>query len=155
MRIRAAQVLEQILGGRAGAGALRERVLHDFILAARSLHGAAELGVVLDRDALKRRENDGRDFARSVFSACPVLLFFAALLHNLALLVSRAQLRGSGQRLQFGQVDGDAWTKRESSTAHRKDFSLTPRSLRNAHAVIDWRFEAQAGCCQSNTNTIH
>src|SRR5438309_2188252 len=72
-----------------GAGALRERVLHDFVFAARSLYGPAELGVVFDRDALERRENDGRNFGKLGFQLVQVLLFFAALLHNLARLVSR------------------------------------------------------------------
>ncbi len=63
-RIRAAQILEQIFRGRAGSGAFREGVFHDLVLAARSLHGAAELGVVFDGDALEGRENHGRDLGQ-------------------------------------------------------------------------------------------
>src|SRR5467141_2308832 len=83
-RIRSAQVLEQVLGGGTRAGTLRERVLYDLVLAARGLHGAAELGVVLDRDALKGRENDRRYFRKLGLELVEVLLFFAAILHKFA-----------------------------------------------------------------------
>src|SRR5467141_4477558 len=83
-RIRSAQVLEQVLGGGTRAGTLRERVLHNLVLAARSLHGAAEFGVIFDRDALKGRENDRRYSGKLGLELVEVLLFFAAILHNFA-----------------------------------------------------------------------
>src|SRR5713226_6220307 len=109
-RIRPAQVLEQVLGGGTRAGTLRERVLHHLVLAARGLHGAAELGVVFDGDALKGRENHRRYFRELGLELVEILLLFAAILHHFAPVAPHAPLRGGGHRFHFGQVDGDAWT---------------------------------------------
>src|SRR5207245_9550989 len=81
-RIRAGQILVQVLGGRAGSGALREGVLYDLVLTTRGLYGAAEFGVFGDFDALKRGENHGRDFGQLGLQLVEVCLFFAALLHE-------------------------------------------------------------------------
>src|SRR4029077_17497650 len=88
-RIRSAQVLEQVLGGGARTGAARARVFHNLVFAARGLHGAAELGVVFDRDALKGRENDRRYFGKLGLELVEILLFFAAFLHKFAPLAPR------------------------------------------------------------------
>src|SRR5260370_8584800 len=87
-RIRSAQILEQVFCWCSSAGTLRERVLHNLVLAARGLHGAPELGVVFDRDALKGRENDRRSFRRLGLALVAILFFLFAFLHNFAPLPS-------------------------------------------------------------------
>ena len=58
-------------------GALGQRVLDDLVLAARGLHGAAQLGVVFDGDALKGRKNHGRNLRKLGFQFVQILLLFA------------------------------------------------------------------------------
>src|SRR5216117_2688545 len=80
--IRARQVLEQVLGGRAGPSALGQGILYNFVFAARGLHGPAELGVLVHLDALKGGENHGRDPRELRLQLVEVFLFFAAFLHE-------------------------------------------------------------------------
>src|SRR5579863_8155858 len=79
----ALEVFQDAFGGRAGAGALRKRVLDDLILAAGFLDFAAELGVVFNGDALEGGENDGGNLRELRFQIVEVFLFFAFLLHVL------------------------------------------------------------------------
>src|SRR5262249_28317430 len=57
--VRSAQILQKAFGGSALPCALRQRILHDLVLAPCGLHGATELRVVFDGDALKGRKNNG------------------------------------------------------------------------------------------------
>src|SRR5207302_9424565 len=54
--------------------ALREGILNNLVLSTSGLHGAAEFGVVFDRDALKGRENDRRNFRKLGLELVQVLL---------------------------------------------------------------------------------
>src|SRR2546429_985068 len=80
----------QIFGGRPRPGALRQGVLYDSVFAARGLHRAAELGVLVHLDTLKGGENHGRDFGQLRLQPVEVCLFFAALFHEFVPLRSGA-----------------------------------------------------------------
>src|ERR1700736_6069727 len=80
-RIRASQIFEQRLGGSSTGSALGQRVYYDAVLSPDLFHGAAKFVVFLDSDALKRRENHGRNFRQIVLQIVQVLLLLTALFH--------------------------------------------------------------------------
>src|SRR5258707_6066619 len=79
----ALQVLQDAFGGCAGAGALREGVLYDLVLAAGFFHFAAEFRVVFNGDALEGGQNDRGDLRKLRLQIVEILLLFAFLLHCL------------------------------------------------------------------------
>src|SRR5271157_3982759 len=114
--ISALQVFEHALGGRAGAGKFREGVLYDLILATGSLHGAAELGVGFDCDALEGGENYGGHLRELGFQLVQILLLFAFLLHcsRSPLISLRATRRLPGFRpRRYPRGCPDPWSKSE------------------------------------------
>ena len=77
-RVGAFQILQQSFGRRTFRRALRHRVLHHFVMAAGRFHCAAQVRILLDGDALKRRKNHRRYCRQLRFSSSACLIFFSA-----------------------------------------------------------------------------
>src|SRR5208283_2635468 len=111
----ALQVLEHALSGCAGAGKFRESVFDNLIFAAGGLHGAAELGVVFDGDALEGGENHGGHLRELGFQLVQILLLFAFLLHYYSrspLISLRATRRLPASRpRRYRRGCPDPWSK--------------------------------------------